>query len=321
VFDKRRKICIKFDWEKRSPIGFIPKGGNLMAFKKILVPVDFSEFSDMAVEYAMFFGEKFRANITLLHTVLLFEEDIDEEEHLKNYEKIIQKKENQRAKKLNLHRDKGKNRGLQVDSVLLRDLSAADSILDYVSDTDYDLIIMGTHGRTGLIQWISGSVAEKVVRFSPIPVLTIHKDFSMTRIDRILVPVDFSKHSKIAVQKGIAIANEFKADIKFVHVVEQEAHPEFYTISFDPILKANPQLKDHIVNSLKKLTGLGEDKAKFVVLEGSVTEELKKYAQENETDIIVMPTRGMSELEHIVLGSTTERMVRVAPCPVLTVRK
>ena len=85
-----------------------------MAFKKIIVPVDFSEFSEKAVDYAMFMAEKFYANITLVHAVVLFEDDIDEEEHLKNYEKIIQKKENRRAKKLKLHCASGEKKGLHI---------------------------------------------------------------------------------------------------------------------------------------------------------------------------------------------------------------
>lgn len=292
-----------------------------MDFKKILVPVDFSEFSDKAAEYAMFMAERFCSNITLLHTITLFEEDINEEEHLQAYKKIIQLKENERAKKLKLHCINGKNRGLQVDSVLLRGISAADSILDYIENKNFDLIVMGTHGRTGLKKWISGSVTEKVVRFSPTPVLTIHKDYVMTKIEEILVPVDFSEYSEISINKAKSIAKEFNAKLEFLHVIEQQAHPEFYAISFDPILKENPQLKPHITMSLIKLTGIPEKKATYAVLEGAINDEIKRYAENNQIDLIVMPTRGMSKLEHMILGSTTEKIVRIAPCPVLTVRK
>jgi nucleotide-binding universal stress UspA family protein len=159
-----------------------------------------------------------------------------------------------------------------------------------------------------------------VVRFSPIPVLTIHKEWSALKIDEIVVPVDFSPHSMTAVNKAKQIATKFNAQLEFVHVVEEDVHPEFYNISFEPILKANPALKDHILKNLQKLSGLKKEQAKFVVLEGKVSEEIKEYAENHGADMVVLPTRGMSDLEHLFLGSNTEKIVRIAPCPVLTVR-
>jgi nucleotide-binding universal stress UspA family protein len=290
-----------------------------MSFKKILVPVDFSEFSDKAVEYAMFLAEKYCADITLLHAIVLFEEDFDEEEQLQLYEKIIEKKENDRTKQMESHCKVGKNRGIGIDSVLLRGFSVPDSILDYISDKDFDLVVLGTHGRTGLGKWILGSVAEKIVRLSPIQVLTIHKDFDKMNIKKILVPVDFSEYSKIPVDRGIAIAREFNAKLEFLHVVEMESHPEFYTISFEPILKANPDLKQHIIKNMIKITGISKDKSAYAVTEGKVYKEIKKYAENNQIDLIVMATLGKSELEHFLVGSNSERVVRIASCPVLTV--
>ena len=290
-----------------------------MSFKKILVPVDFSEFSDKAVEYAMFLAEKYCADITLLHAIVLFEEDFDEEEQLQLYEKIIEKKENEKTKQMESHCKTGKNRGIGIDSVLLRGISVPDSILDYISDKDFGLVVLGTHGRTGLGKWILGSVAEKIVRLSTIPVLTIHKDFDQMKIKKILVPVDFSEHSQIPVNRGIAIAREFNAKLEFLHVVEMESHPEFYTISFEPILKANPDLKQHIIKNMIKITGISKEEAAYAVTEGKVYKEIKKYAENNRIDLIVMATRGKSELEHFLVGSNSERVVRIASCPVLTV--
>ena len=292
-----------------------------MAFKKLVVPVDFSEFSDEAVEYAMFIAEKSCADITLLHAVILFEEDIDEKEQLQAYEKIIQKKETERTKRLESHCRTGEIRGLRVNTALIRGISTADSILDYISDKDFDLVVMGTHGRTGLKRWMLGSVAERVVGFSPIPVLTIHKDFNKRDITKILIPIDFSEYSKIAVNRGISIAKEFNATLEFLHVVEMQTHPEFYTISSDPILQANPELEHHITENMIKLTGIPNEDATYSVKEGKVYKEIKMVAENNKIDLIVMATHGMSELEHFLIGSNSERVVRTSSCPVLTVRQ
>jgi nucleotide-binding universal stress UspA family protein len=292
-----------------------------MSFKKILVPVDFSEFSDKAAEYAMFLAEKYCADITLLHAIVLFEADVDEEEQLKMYEKIIQKKEKEREKQLASHRKTAKDRGIEVNSVLLRGISAASSILDYISDKDFDLVIMGTHGHTGFKSLLLGSVTEKVVRESPVPVLTIHKDYNKIEIKEILVPVDLSGYSHPTIDWGKALAKEFKAKLEFLHVVEMEAHPEFYNISFEPILKENPNLADHITENMIKATGIPKDKATYAVKEGKVYKEIKKYADNSQIDLIVMGSHGRGELEDFLLGSNSERVVRIATCPVLTVRQ
>jgi nucleotide-binding universal stress UspA family protein len=292
-----------------------------MSFKKILVPVDFSEFSDKAAEYALFLAEKYRADITLLHAIALFQGDFDDEEQLKMYEKIIEKKEEEREKKLASHKKTAKGRGIEVNSVLLRGISVASSILDYISDKDFDLVIMGTHGHTGFKSLLLGSVTEKVVRESPIPVLTIHKDYNKIEIKEILVPVDLSESSHNTIKHGKALAREFNATLEFLHVVEIEAHPEFYNLSFEPILKENPNLADHITKNMIKATGIPKDKATYAVKEGKVYKEIKKYADNSQIDLIVMGSHGRGELEDFLLGSNSERVVRIATCPVLTVRQ
>ncbi|UCH96099.1 MAG: universal stress protein [Candidatus Aminicenantes bacterium] len=290
-----------------------------MSFKKILVPVDFSEFSDKAAEYAMFIAERYCADITLLHAIVLFQEDFDEKEQLQLYEKIIRQKENEKSKQIESHCNTAKNRGLGVDSVLLRGISVADSILDYISDKDFDLVVMGTHGHTGFKKLLLGSVTEKVVRESPIPVLTIHKDYNKMELKEILVPVDFSEYSHITINRGKELAREFNATLEFLHVVEMEAHPEFYNISFEPILKENPTLADHITENMIKATGIPKDKATYAVKEGKVYKEIKKYADYNQIDLIIMGSHARGELGDFLLGSSSERVVRIASCPVLTV--
>lgn len=298
------------------------KRGDSMAFKKILVPVDFSEFSDGAAEYAVFLAQKFCAEIVLVHAIVLFQEDIDDQENLEAFERIIEIKERARAKKLGSCKKDFDDKVDNVDSVLLRGVSAADTILDYLEKhSDIDLVVMGTHGRTGFSKFLTGSVTERVVRYSGVPVITVHKDHPAESIKNILVPIDFSDHSKTASDKAASIANAVSASLTFVHVVEMNAHPEFYNISSKSIMEENPNLIRHIIDNMIKVTEISEDDAQYVVLEGKVHKEITEYAQDQFVDLIVMPTRGMSDLEHLILGSNTERVVRTAECPVLTIRK
>jgi len=292
-----------------------------MTLKKILVPIDFSEYSDKALEYALFLAEKFHSQITLFHMVLEFDESLVQHEIIESYEKIIVWNENDKTKQLKNFIKKTEKTGIHMDSILFRGVNVANTIIDLLNQKEFDLIIMGTHGHTGLRRWFLGSNAEKVVQLSPIPVITIHKDFKKIKIKRILVPVDFSKYSKTAIDRSISIAQEFKSKIEFLHVVEMEEHPEFYKISFKSILQTNPRLKRYIVKNLKELTGKSIIKANYTVLEGKVYKEIQKYAQKKHIDLIIMPAHGMSKWEHFIIGSNTERVARVASCPVLTIRK
>ena len=293
-----------------------------MKIDKILVPVDFSDCSDRAAGHAVFWAQKYCAEITLVHAVVLFEEDFDEKEQLTAYEKIVEKKESEQAEKMDAACRAARESGVDtIHSALLRGVNAADAILDHLKASDYDMVVLGTQGMTGLQRLVLGSTAEKVVRFSPVPVLTIHREFKGTAPKKILVPVDFSKHSAGAVKQAGLIAEKFGARLSILHVVRTELHPTFYDVSTQSLLEANPQLRDHITKHMQELAQLPEGKADYIVMEGeSVHQSVKTHAEENGIDLIVMPTRGMSTLEHLFIGSTTERVVRVAPCPVLTFR-
>ncbi|MEJ2628469.1 MAG: universal stress protein, partial [bacterium] len=128
-----------------------------MKFKHILVPVDFSEFSDKATEYALFLAEQFCARVTLLHVMVIFKADIKEKEQLDSYEKLILEIEKQPSEQLKHHCEGGEKRGIEINSVLIRGISEADTILDHIVNNGYDLVVMGTHGRTGIKRWMAGS--------------------------------------------------------------------------------------------------------------------------------------------------------------------
>jgi nucleotide-binding universal stress UspA family protein len=291
-----------------------------MKLKKILVPVDFSKTSDKAVEYALFLAEKYGAKVTLFHAVVLLKEDVDEEEHLKAYETIIEKKEEKRRKYLKSHEAKGARLGVQIDSVLMRGMTPAETILNFIEEKKFDVLVMGTHGLSELMKWWLGSVAEKIVRYSPIPVITIHKDYKRKfAIRKVLFPVDFSEYSKMAVKKGMRFISQFDAKPTLMFVIEEQQHPFYYLESSKPILEANPALKEKLMKNLKAFAGSQKEKAAYHLVEGKPHKQIEAYADSKNMDLIIMASHGMSGLEHFLIGSNTERVVNVAPCPVLTI--
>ena len=290
-----------------------------MTFNKILVPVDFSNFSKNAVQYALFLAEKFHSHVTLLHIILLYQEDISDEAHLMTLEEIVKEQEERKSMLMEKHIEDSKPTGVTVDSKLLRGLNAADTILDFIEENDFDLVLLGTHGRTGFNKWLFGSVAEKVMRMSRIPVLTIHKDFNKKGVERILVPIDFSETSKMGVDWGIVCAQEFEAKLHFLHSVQVELHPEYFFMNSELILQGNPALVRNLDENLVRFTGIPRNKAIYTLREGKAYKEIKRYAEDNKVDLIVMAAQGMGKLEHFLVGSTVERVARLAHCPVLTV--
>ncbi|MEJ2048463.1 MAG: universal stress protein [Calditrichota bacterium] len=236
-----------------------------MKFQNILVPIDFSEFSSNALNYAIGLAEKFHSKLILLHAVVLFEDDVNEEQRLQEYEEWVRKRE----KNINAH------------------------------------------------------MKEKIVRLSPIPVLSVHRSVQNFRIENIIAPIDFSIYSKNAADYAISIAENFKAQVNFIHVIEKEIHPSFYASGVESIFQIDTGLQDRVIQNMQGFLEeqLNSDiKPRFMVKEGHAHREIVEYAKEEKADLIVISTHGLTGLEYLLLGSTTEKVVRWASCPVLTLK-
>ncbi len=294
-----------------------------MEFKKILVPVDFSDCSNKALEYAILFGEKYGAALTLFHVVALFQEDVGETERMQELEKIVKRQEEKIREQMSGSKEKVTARGVSVNTVIQRGINPADTILEFLDEQDFDLVIMGTHGRTGLKHVLQGSVAEKVVRLSPVPVLTIHREVQKYDFDDIVVPIDFSAHSLKAVEYATDLAQTFNSHLYFLHVIEQEIHPSFYAAGVTSIFEIDHDLKERVVQNMQEFVEDFLDESmttEYVVREGKAHREIVEFAKEKGMDLIVIATHGLSGLEYLLLGSTTEKVVRWATCPVFTVK-
>jgi nucleotide-binding universal stress UspA family protein len=146
----------------------------------------------------------------------------------------------------------------------------------------------------------------------------------MIDLHRILIPTDFSKFSQNALTYGVAFAEKFGAELYLLHVVQNVAQviPEILPVeppltpSVEELTSAVHVAFDRVIleNRLQNLTIHRE------VREGAPFYEIIRFAKEASIDLIVMGTHGHTGLAHVLLGSVTEKVVRKAPCPVLTVR-
>ena len=149
----------------------------------------------------------------------------------------------------------------------------------------------------------------------------------MIQFSKILVPTDFSVHSDNALRFGCALAERFGAELHVLHVfedpIERAKEDGFTSVINDELQRAQETFKDGTNKKLEKLPGLEWQKKINTVREmraGYPYVEIIQYAKQSFIDLIVMGTHGRTGIPHLLLGSVAEKVVRNAPCSVLTVR-
>jgi nucleotide-binding universal stress UspA family protein len=197
----------------------------------------------------------------------------------------------------------------------------ADVIFRLVHENDIDLIVLGTHGRTGLPKLVIGSVAEKVFRQASCPVLTVgphvrNAQQSMPEFRRVLFATDFSDESVAALPHAISLAQQRSAHLSLLHVLE---HPHAGTVDYE-------SNADFIIRQLESLVPMESGlwfESSYIVEFGSAEEQIVKFAFAHAADVIVLGVRGAqgpsATVKHLA-HSKAQHIVAHATCPVLTVR-
>lgn len=297
----------------------------MLDLKSILVARDFSACSERALTYALDLCLRTGAALHTLHAEVLYSDPNepvpDRDEEVASIRK--------RLRDL-VEQNKGIPYRAGADSIEIevrqvRDVAPAPAILSSAEENGIDLIVMGTHGRRGFRRMLLGSVAEEVVRLSSCPVITVRCDDAPVRTQArtILVPIDFSKHALVALRHAKAFADLHGANLAFIHVVEDRLHPAFYNLGVFSVYDVQPDIEERAERQLRKVAeeaGCPADRMTFETRPGHAGREIVAYARECEADLIVMSTHGLTGLEHLFMGSVAEKVVRTAPCPVLTIK-
>ena len=190
-----------------------------------------------------------------------------------------------------------------------------------------DLIVIATHGRSGFDHVVYGSVCEKVARQAPVPVLCIKhpehefvdEDTPEIHLRRVLFPYDFSSFSRKALPYAHSLCRQFGAKLILMHVAELPAYlPEMMP---DAVGAFSPGISDSDQEALDEFAGEFPDvDVETVTRTGLAHREICKFVAESDVDLVVMPTHGCTGIAHILFGGVAEKVVRLAKCPVLTVR-
>jgi nucleotide-binding universal stress UspA family protein len=290
-----------------------------MKWRKLLCPIDFSPGSEVAARLALRLAAKTGAAVTLAHVVepiyWMPDMGIAEGDVFGAVD---------RAADESLERRHSEARrlfpGLGIDVARINGVPWR-RIVDYAELEAFDLIIMGTRGRTG-IKHLLGSVAERVVRHAACPVVVVRGEqrADAPLFNAILCGVDFSEPSRVALRSATELAKTFGASLTLQHVYESPidmAPPATIlpTVQAD-MRRARTGLADWQAEAKR----LGADDVRIVWTEGTPWQEITKRAHDYGHDLVVVGTHGRTGLQHALIGSVAERVVRHAPCPVITIR-
>ena len=194
-------------------------------------------------------------------------------------------------------------------------------IVDTARGKNADLIALGTYGRRGLKRLLMGSVTSQVILNSPCDVLVVKKpcDKCTGSYSSLLVPFDGSVSSEKALARACALAKADGAELSVLYVIPRyEEMMDFFKT--DTIKKSLFQEAEKIIEKAKKLAAAQGAQIKAVVQEGHAGEKIVEIADKLKNDVIVMGTHGWRGVNKAIMGSTAERIIANASCPVLIVK-
>ncbi len=281
-----------------------------MELKRILVPTDFSETSIAAMRSAAFFARKFNSELLLLHVFETPEFHASIEDLETALDKVVKERVEERLQQLISEHEE-----LQGLSVLpLIEPGRTHKVINAIAEAEgCDLIVMGTHGSTGLSnpeRFILGSNAYRVVNASRVPVLTIRRKTPIREINNIVLPIDLSRETLQKEKAAVQLARLFGATLHVVTVIG------FFS-------EYNPKVDDLIIEQQKFTERLEKEGIPYVearIEYRDIADSIIDYAVDNLADLILIMTRQENLVEEFFLGSTARKIISRSPVPVLSIQ-
>ena len=296
----------------------------MIEFKRILCPIDFSDASHHALDHAIAIAGWYESHITALHVIapgFTFEPPILFAER-GNLKALAVDKDQVRAR---LDDWLAAATAAKVPSeARVSEGRPAEAVLAVAQSLPADLIVMGSHGRSGFERFVLGSVTERTLRNAGCPVLTVPPravTAAKLPFKRILCPVDFSEPSLVALHTALSMAEEADARLVVLHVIDWPEEESILATSIDSNVlddaqrQAVQQLESFITDD-SRVWSRPESKVSV----GKAYREILAAADDMAADLIVIGVHGRNAVGLTLFGSTTNQVVRRASCPVLTIR-
>jgi nucleotide-binding universal stress UspA family protein len=298
-------------------------------FKRVLIPIDSSTYSHQAAHLALGFVERVGADALVIHVTYRQVMHGMESEAL---EKMVYVKYGREL--LEPWTQIGKKRGVNLETKLVEaeGLGIAEAIIRTAASEHCDLIAMGTQGREGFERLLLGSVAERVVRLSSVPVLLVRQSVTTVTLEagfkRILVPVDGSEASGKALWMANEIAMKFGAELEFLHIIPDMPPPIADPVGMGGLVydynassEVLEQEADRVIGDAKaKTTAQTVHTSKLRADGQRIADVIVQATRTKQADLIVMGTHGRGGFNRMLLGSVAEGVAHHASVPVLLVR-
>lgn len=296
-------------------------------FEKILVPLDGSPFAERALAPALALAEQGQGQVILLsvsYSNQIMLNDWNGYGYL-YLEQFLEISRRQFGDYLQAVTSQHKRPNLTLKT-LIKEGDEASAIVDTAVEEEVDLIVMASHGRSGFSRWVLGSVAERVLRTAPCPVLLMRED---KPLNHIMITLDGSALSEYALEPGMEVASRLGSHVTLLSVEplvevaqemvlaleqagvkhEQPTHEDFY----ERVSRYLQQQADKLPPTLKQAIYI---KPK----QGPVVEVILDTIESDKVDLVVMSTHGRSGLKRWLYGSVTDKVLHSAPCNLLIMR-
>jgi nucleotide-binding universal stress UspA family protein len=278
-------------------------------FENIIIATDLSENSRGALWAGINFARIFDSQITLLYVNTrkgFYPTELDSDPEFR--------RELERLLPTNIYE---KNR-----KEIITGTAVAPTILEYAAKNQCDLLVAGSHGQTAIGNLLLGSVTQRLIRNTDIPVMVVHQ-FSpsggQSNFSRIAVPTDFSTPAKKATELGVRLQKVTSGELHYLHVVDLPGIEEIHAHYLGEKLNMNEVGTVDVLlrECMEEFEPSGE--VHFAKLDGDPPEEILNYCTEKDIDLLIMGTHGRKGLDRLLMGSVTASLISKAKCPVITV--
>ena len=297
-------------------------------FKKILCPIDFSAVSRVALKFAHDLTQQLAAQLTVYHVVDMAALSVSNLVPNTQAYDLTQVRANREMSTLKRTLENGTVR-FEIETGFPHRM-----IVRKALDADIDLIVMGTHGASGFEKLFLGSTTEKVLHQIDVPLLAVPPGVEpdvdqdgAVRFRTLLMPVDFGKGSVATAEYALALARQYGARLIALHAFEPPLEAYSGSAARLSPVDLEGMFERMMAERRRRLEALIPEEVRswceveVQVLRGNVFEILRRVAEQRHADLIVMGAHGYGKGAIGWLGSTTHKMIRSAPCPVLAVRK
>jgi len=280
---------------------------------KILWATDFSEEAQESLLYADAFAKTFKAKIVALHVVPDFSAALYDAARVIKGE-LLQKMAAVKGEAEEKIKAISKEKGIPFEKIIVMEGTASKIIIDSAEKEGVDLIVIGRRGMSAMEKLFIGSVANQVLRTSPVPILLTKKKTGTPQFKKIIVPTDFSEREEIERDFAWDLAKGFGSELTLLHVLE------LHDFEFSP--RVLEELMESLLERLKRRKT--REKADLQVTEDvyraiNASAGIAEYAETHNFDLIVISTCVHSKLERFFLGSTTEKVISYTQIPIFAI--